>query len=369
MATKFLQVMLSSRCNDSIAYLGSKSNLTAVRKDAKKRIEKVTIGKQQLFNCWINEIETAQEGTEDAWEKCLVEASEADVFIVVYNGNAGWANTKGGIGVCHAELQKAFEANPEKCFLLQLPFDEKKLKGTDKRMFEYVQQLNLFRTAVNDGDELIEEILNTLGSATRKLAKNGVSDSGSQTYHLGQALDWSRLDFRKRKAEMERVALSSLEGRDKAKLKKGNALVPLAGAEVLFVCHGIPSAFSVSAAREMVGRPFLNDHELAGDLTSKSVGPVHLIACHKGISESQAIGLFGFPDATIVDPKFGIYIADPIQKIQLLFMRNCRDETSTRHSVQRAFDWLERSGEAQFLVERAASRKKIVNAIAAETKT
>jgi len=103
---------------------------------------------------------------------------------------------------------------------------------------------------------------------------------------------------------------------------------------------------------------------LAGDDTV--CGPVHLIACQKSVTESQAIDLLGFPDATVVTTTFGVYVVDPVQKIQLMLLSNCRDATSTRFAVQRLFDWLDRSGESDALVRRARSRKKIVGAIRKE---
>jgi hypothetical protein len=84
------------------------------------------------------------------------------------------------------------------------------------------------------------------------------------------------------------------------------------------------------------------------------------------VTESQAARQLGFPDATIVAPPFGVYVADDVQKIQLVFIANCRDETATRQGVQRVFDWLEQSGEYARLSARAASRAKIVRAIAKE---
>jgi len=87
---------------------------------------------------------------------------------------------------------------------------------------------------------------------------------------------------------------------------------------------------------------------------------VHIIACHKSVTENQAVGLLGFPDATIITPPFGVYVADNIQKVQLVFLANCRDESSTRYAVQRFFDWLNRSGEATYLADRARGRKAIV---------
>jgi hypothetical protein len=116
----------------------------------------------------------------------------------------------------------------------------------------------------------------------------------------------------------------------------------------------------------MVGRPFLRDHLLASSL-KVAVGPVHLIGCNRGATESQALQLLGFPDATVVAAPFGIYVADDVQKAQFVLLSNCRDETATRHALQRFIEWLDIAGEAADLVERARSRKRIVQIIAKET--
>ena len=94
--------------------------------------------------------------------------------------------------------------------------------------------------------------------------------------------------------------------------------------------------------------------------------PFHLIACHKNVTEGQAINLLGFPDATVVTPAFGVYVADPVQNIQLAFLANCRDESTTRFAVQRFNEWLYSSGEAEYLARRARKRKIIVEAIAGQ---
>ncbi len=93
---------------------------------------------------------------------------------------------------------------------------------------------------------------------------------------------------------------------------------------------------------------------------------MHLIACHKGVTEKQATDLLGFADATVVTPGFGVYVADNVQKVQLLLLAECRDETTTRHAVQRAMDWLERSGEEKYLAQRAKARRRIIRTIAAQ---
>jgi hypothetical protein len=76
--------------------------------------------------------------------------------------------------------------------------------------------------------------------------------------------------------------------------------------------------------------------------------------------------ILGFPDATIVTGSFGAYVADNIQKIQICLIANCRDDSSTRHGLQKLFDWLAQTGEDTLLAERALSRSRIVGAIAKE---
>jgi hypothetical protein len=142
---------------------------------------------------------------------------------------------------------------------------------------------------------------------------------------------------------------------------------PVADRKVAFVCDCIPATLSTAGARELVGQPFLRDHLLARDLPEGIGGPVHVIACQKGVTESQAIRQLGFPDAEVVTAPFGVYIADSVQKIQMVFLANCRDETTTRHRVQRFLQWLEEQGEDRLLADRAESRRKISDLIARET--
>jgi hypothetical protein len=175
------------------------------------------------------------------------------------------------------------------------------------------------------------------------------------------------LDFAARKSEMERIIRDRLATDGGEIAADGAGVVRKVGdVPVCFCCHAVPAAMTVPAAREMVGRPFLRDHELAGHLHNDVSGPVHIIACHKGVTENQATALLGFPDATVVTPPFGVYVADNTQKIQLVFLANCRDESSTRYSAQRFFDWLLQSGETAYLAERACGRAAIVRAIAAQ---
>ena len=81
-------------------------------------------------------------------------------------------------------------------------------------------------------------------------------------------------------------------------------------------------------------------------------GPVHLIACHRGATESQSLKHLGFPDATVVSTRSWVYVADEVQKIQIVFLANCRDETTTNLALQGFFEWLAQVQEAGRLSER-----------------
>jgi len=136
--------------------------------------------------------------------------------------------------------------------------------------------------------------------------------------------------------------------------------------ELLVVCSAIPGSYAIPEARERANQVFLRDWQQAPVLKSNVIGPVHFVACNRSMTESQAIRQLGFPDATIVSTPFGVYVADDIQKMQLVYLANCRDETSLRYQVQRAFDWLELADEKSRFLERAAARARIVQAIAKE---
>jgi hypothetical protein len=88
----------------------------------------------------------------------------------------------------------------------------------------------------------------------------------------------------------------------------------------------------------------LTDHDWARQLTNAEGGPVHVIACHKGVTEAQAKRMLGFPNATVVDAPF--------------------DETETQHGVQRFLDWLPQAEQSAALVRFARKRKEVVGLLA-----
>ena len=369
-----IKVMISSRCDDE--FDGKK--LSRIRKIMKKCLERVKIFGKPIFKVWINEDEPSRSGEKDAIETCLKEARDADIFLCLYNGNAGWE------GVCHKELEEAYNQSPGKVILFKItPYDSKSADSKAKQLNEafekYVDDLNLFRgpRIIKTTKALKEDIKKSLREIALKLMKVGAREVSKSARDRGPVLDWARLTFEARRDAMIKKVSEALKGniveglvikelkRERKQVQEpdlGLDIKPVP-VQVLFVSKAIPSSFSVSAAREMVGQPFLKDHELSKHLNGV-IGPVHIIACSQNITEAQAMRLLGFPDAIIVKSGFGLYVADRIQKIQICFITHCVDESTTGHQVEKFLEWLEKdSYEVNNFIFRAESRTKIVKLI------
>lgn len=362
--------MISSRCDDRFPAGAAGRSLSEIRKELKTEIEGLDVFGKKVFEVWINEETPPQGGTWDSWDVCLQAVKDCDILVALSNGNAGWAKDGGSIGICHAELMTALSQAPGKVRLIALGdiAVTKTPEGERNRYFqEYVKTQSLFRGGtVTTVDTLKARVKEAVHDALVVLAQAGVRESSKGRFHSGQALDWSRLDFRARQVEMRRVLRDAMRQRAGSSDDGDHLIARLAGTDTLLVPDAIPAALSVGAAREMVGQPFLRDHELSHVLRGKRGGPVHVIACHKTATEAQATKLLGFPDATVVSGPFGIFVADNIQKVQFAFIVNCRDEATTRHGAQRFLEWLAQTGEESLVADRGKARARIVSAIAKE---
>ena len=366
-----LRVMLSSRCLDWFPVGQKATRLSDVRRALKAEIEAELILGKEAYEVWINEERPPQGGTWDSWDVCIEAVKDCDVLIAISNGNAGWADTAGALGICHAELMTGLSNAPAKVRLVavdNVPITKNADGERNKRFQDYLAQQSLFRGGtVKTVEELKSRVKEALRDAIISLAQTGVRDASKGRFHSGAALDWTRLDYATRQREMTRVLREAILARHGAMEDAGKVFIQIKGHDVLCEPHAIPASLSVSAARELVGQPFLHDYLLAGVLTGKRGGPVHIIACHKTATESQAIKLLGFPDAEIVTAPFGIFAADPVQKVQFAFITNCRDDGNTRYGLQRFFEWLIQTSEDSLFAQRAVARARIVGAIARES--
>jgi hypothetical protein len=184
----------------------------------------------------------------------------------------------------------------------------------------------------------------------------------------GHALEWHRLSYEDRKKAMEKVMMESLSNQPKSTKSASGVLVEINKAQVFLKTHASPASLSEPTAREMVGQPFLIDHKLHSELKNSKAGPIHLVACPKGVTENQALNMLGFPDATIVSDSFGVHIADNIQKIQIVLLKECVSPSAIRCQLAAWFEFLRRTGEDKFVLDRAQRRFRIIESIAKEAK-
>jgi hypothetical protein len=370
-----LSVMLSSRCSDKVMFEGKPQEISVLRRAIKAQLESIEIGEISFFKVWIHEDDPFQAGDADSWEKCLDKVRKADLVIVLYNGACGSAmdqeQSGARIGICHAEMHEALTYAPSKVRAIMLPEIETKKKSPDANFQEYFKRQNILGARVKTGDEAMMAVQATALAALLSLARQGVGESAKGKFYGGDALSWSRLDFNERRRLAIRTVTKFLQERGGRAIPKLDRTIALniQGEPVAFVCDCIPASMGVAAARELVGQPFLLDHRTATALPKGIAGPVHLITCQKSISESQALRQLGFPDAVLVTAPFGVYVADDVQKIQMVFMANCRDETTTCRRVQRFLEWLSQEQEDRLLARRAVSRRRISDLIAQENAT
>jgi hypothetical protein len=97
-----IKVMISSRCDDPFP-LSSETGMKLSDVRLKLKEDAVAIFGERPYEIWIHE--QATEDTElDAWDECLRQARECDIFIALYNGNAGWlGGPSGTVGICQEE--------------------------------------------------------------------------------------------------------------------------------------------------------------------------------------------------------------------------------------------------------------------------
>jgi hypothetical protein len=285
--SKKISVMISSRCNDEINFERGTKTLSDVRKKLKEKLEEIKLFDKKLFEVWINEDAPPEEGSQDSWEHCMNQVTKANIVLVLYNGNSGWAKEDGDIGICHAELQAALSHAPAKVRLIKIE-SQASVEDNDrnKRFKEYIEKQNLFRGNITkNGEEIIERCKEALKDAVVDMVNLGVMEARKGKFHTGAALEWSKLDFQKRKEAMENTLSSNLKCRKNSREKEdiGGIFVRLKENDkksILIKCHAVPDAMSVSAAREMVGQPFLTDYKYDEYLGDNYVGLVHLIACY-----------------------------------------------------------------------------------------
>jgi hypothetical protein len=375
-----IQVMLSSRNKDLIPDgNGEAVALGVVREQLKDELEHDRLYGHQILEVWINEDAGAENGTADIWNHCMERMDQADIVVVIYNGEAGWGTADGEVGICHGEMSWVLGRSPSKLRVVALSFpsdpklgliDPAEAAGKNAPNQRFQKDVTpLFVDQAKDRPTLVAAVKLAVVKSVVELAKAGGAEGRRGNYYIGAPLDWSRLSYQQRKREMERVMREYLTGVQRATGGAGPReplWVTREGETLIVLTHAVPASFGTAEARELVGRPYLRDHEIALAEADSGAGPIHVIACHKTCGESQVSSFMGHPDLFIVKTPFGFFVADLVSFVQTFFLVSCRDESSTRVALKLMFDWITQSGELSRIATRGRSRRVILEAVARE---
>ena len=363
-----IKVMISSRCTDKIVINRKSYSFTELRKEILKEIEKEKILGKEFFDVAISEYFT-EPADNSSWNKCLEEIRDSDIVIIWFTGNQGYAGG-GSIGICYAEYMAALQSNPSKVFLMDfrsldiLFSDGKKLTDSIKFKSEFAKQ-------VSEKDNWLNKIEVTKSISIAKL-KQQVRNKSFEILHAAivdfivfgsnlmrkskhdtrEGLRWSKLNYRFRQEAIKYYLNQTI----KTFLNQPD-FKPLAKT---IITHALPDSMSIAEARELVGRPFLDDINKLSDTEN---GPIHVIGVYKNSTEKQIRDIIGHQDVAIIQADFGFYVWDFINHIQLVYITNCKDPQITTIQIQAFFVWMRERGEREYIIDRTKRRRKILNIV------
>ncbi len=355
-----INVMISSR---SAAPVFGGTPLATLRERLRERLESLSLAGNRVFDVWIHERDVAASAKRSILEASLDEVAKADIVLVLYTGEAGSAAGDAEIGICHAELRDALARRRDVVSLIALePLIEAKAPK-DRAFQAFVERQKLMRLAARNAAELFEVATHIVHQRVAELAKRGATLGGGRL-DRGTALDWARLEPSQRSRAMRealRDALGGVETEHGADVR----VATLAKTPILFRLSAAATPLTGATARERIADLHRRDHLFVAQLAREgATGPVHVVACHRAVTEAQALRLVGSPDAIAIASDFGVLAVDNVTKAQLVLLARCHDAAATALAVRRLREWLAATDEGEHVERRALARRDIVEAIA-----
>jgi hypothetical protein len=364
-----IKLMISSRCSDLIEINKDQITFTDLRIHILKELEKETFLGKPFFEVAISEYFTSSlDGT--SWDKCLQEIVDSDIVIIWFTGHEGYKDPGKSIGICYAEYIEAIQSNPAKVFILDFRklkllyadhtvFDKKVKEESDfaleiQKRDKWLQRVELSscKSIATLKDEVLLKCSQILFDAISNFTISGSASLRQARHSFGEGLLWNKLNYRFRQEAINFYLTKAVN-----KFLPQPDFIPLQKALVL---HAIPDSMSIAEARELVGRPFLNDLELISGI---DIGPVHIIGVYKNTTERQVRDIIGHQDVAIIQEGFGFYVWDLVNHIQLIYITNCSDPEVTLLQTQAFFTWLRLQDETKYVIDRAKRRNEILKVI------
>jgi hypothetical protein len=363
-----LKVFFSSRNNDRATINGNPGEtLTEIRRFLKKELENEKFLGKDMFDVRINE-DFGSSATNDSYNQCLVEVQDADFFISIYTGAAGWAPTGIDMGICHAELDTALNISTRKTAIIDVrkyfpistadPEELKRNKLFDQYLFDLNSFSNPLKLAKTNesSDGLKKELLNSIKNIVSKHLADRISLSNLY-FNIGGnnrvSLNWKKLKY----SDLDKIIKAILI-----------ELINNSPDFSKFNCQtfSIPDNMSVEDAKSFTGRPFLKDQDLINTAKRSKIirhGPIHFIGVYGNATPLQVKNLIGFPDISTIREDFGIYVWEQNTHIQLVFLTECKTPEAVKSKFLLFNNWCKSNGEYENLIKRAEARHYILNAI------
>lgn len=367
-----IRVMISSRVGGPLGGGGNGPRVGDAARAVQEQLKDVELfpgakfPQKPLFDFDLSLDDGSRPADSNIERACREMVAKSDIVLALYNGQAGSSLAPGADGICFLEMRTAKDYAPEKLVVVRLPAQGS--GAADKRFEDWFAAQQIWAAPKPAGS--VEAVVDASCHALRVAVARMVQRAGrvrAGNFHLGAALEWSRMNYRDRAAAMRQAVCDAMPpGAEELQSSASDRVLMTIGKgkeRVLICIHAVPAALSEPRAREMVGQPYLEDYLFEKELRN-AAGPLHVVACARGVTEAQAVRILGFPDATIVKAPFGIFVADEVQKIQMAFIAQCRDQGSTRDAVSEFLLWLDQTGERDTILARGKLRAELVKLLA-----
>lgn len=356
-----IKIFISSRVNSTFSKLDVPFTLAELREYLRTSLENEKFLGEPILEVVINESNFNSTISKNAFDNCMDTLRQCNVIIILYNGQAGWSisESESSNGICHEEFLVATEEFSDMSFMLDLsaffePSTDREEKEKDEAFAQDVKGFFSHKETIKAKKvtDLKNAVLKQVKQYILKALEKSLATQKrvvSRSSVFGDTLDWKKLNYTERKEILEQELRKTFDPLDEFN-------------EVVKLYHGIPDNMSIADARNLIGRPFLQEHELIRG-NKLSSGAIHFVAGYGNISEAQAKSLVGYPDVTVIKASFGLYLWEKNMHIQIFFLKVCVNPQTVKTRCTELVNWLNSSRELSNIKARARARYSILEVV------